>query len=644
MEKVLYFNICAIPIYLIIIVTTIYRRMTVGRANLLYLGVAASALIACLAAFITELIEELAPSGVPLDDTSLIWIVVLEYVYFAARSAISLVYLLFVISMTKSWYKISHPLKKLIIYCPYLVLIGMMAVNEKFGWVFKVTAEGGYERGSKIFIVYIISFFYMAFGTFHLLLHRRSLDNITWISLMSMYFINLFTVVFQYFYPKYVIESFMTSLTVLFIVIYVQRPEKQVDANTGLPCYRAFCDEMNKIKHSGQGTQLMIISFINASELSKYLKESYLTYLHLIDNEVRLFAKKERKVCELYFESPGTFYMIIDDRNYNPVQGIPEVRDRIRKASADILEMGAQPDTRIVTLSFPEEISSLDELFRFGHSFSRFADYSRVFCRAETITGMRNYQIEAHLDDILNRAVASGGLKVKYQPLWSEKEKRFDSAEAVIELSDEIYGKIDSELLINAAEERGLIVSLGTRVMEEVFAFAGSDARRKLGYSRIYLGLSVTQCMQPELTDTVWNLREKYRVSPSHIAFEIKESSYENMSSAFNENLKKLSAQGYTIVLDGFGRGYSNMQNILDMPLKAVRLDRSIVRSGGTGSGKAVLQGLIDMLRNIPLEVIACGADDKETAKLLLSMGCQTLQGHHYADPADKDELIKRIN
>ena len=59
MEKVLYFNICAIPIYLIIIVTTIYRRMTVGRANLLYLGVAASALIACLAAFITELIEEL---------------------------------------------------------------------------------------------------------------------------------------------------------------------------------------------------------------------------------------------------------------------------------------------------------------------------------------------------------------------------------------------------------------------------------------------------------------------------------------------------------------------------------------------------------------------------------------------------------
>lgn len=640
MDKVIYFNISAIPLYVLIIVTIIYRRMTMGRSNKLFLGVAAAALIACLASCVSGFIEDPGSGGM-LDDTTLIGVKALQYIYFSSRNAVSLIYLLFVISMTKSWYKISHPIKKLIIYLPYLGILVMLAVNEKTDWVFRITADAGYQRGSQIIFLYIFSFSYMAFGTFHLLLQRRSLDRIAWISLMSMYFVNLCSVTVQYFYPHLIIESFTTSLTVLFVVIYVQRPEMQVDMNTGLPCYRAFCDEMYKIKTSGQGAQLMIISFINAGELSEYLKESYLNYLHLLDEQIRQFAKKEEKSCELYYEQPGTFYIILEDLTYNPVQAIPEIRDRIRKASASILEKGAQPDARIVTVSFPEEIASLDELLRFGHNFSRFTDYSRVFSRASSITGQRNYQIEAHLDDILNRAVASGGLKVKFQPLWSEEEKRFNSAEAVIELSDEVYGDIESELLLNAAEERGMIVNLGNRFMEEVFSFAGTEAFKRLGYSRIYLGLSVTQCMQMELTDTVWNLRERFRVSPANIAFEIKESSYENMSSVFNENIKKLSAQGYTIVLDGFGRGYSNIQHILDMPIKAVRLDRSVVQSGGNGSGKAVLKGLIDMLRNIPFEVIACGADDRETAEMLSDMGCGIQQGHFYADPADKEDLAQ---
>ena len=111
------------------------------------------------------------------------------------------------------------------------------------------------------------------------------------------------------------------------------------------------------------------------------------------------------------------------------------------------------------------------------------------------------------------------------------------------------------------------------------------------------------------------------------------------MSRVFNENLKKLSAQGYTIVLDGFGHGYSNVQHLLDMPIKAARLDKSIVRSANSSGGRAILGGIIDMMKDIPLEVIAQGADDKETADMLCEMGCDLIQGHFYADPADKEEL-----
>ena len=636
--KILYFDICAVPIFIIIIVTTFCRKMTMGRSNRLYLAVAVFA----FAADLCELIERLAFYGHTMNMGFVLWVKMSEYLYFITRNAVNVVYLFFVISMTKTWYKIDALWKKLLILLPYAGILFMLAMNEMNGWVFTVSTEEGYVRGDNIFIVYALAACYLVIGMIHLVLNRDTLDRGAWFSLTSMYFINVGSVLVQYYFPRYLIESFATSLTVLFVVLYVQRPERQVDMSTGLPGYRAFCDEMSKIKVTGHDTQIVIVDLRNAADMSSYLKESYYTYVRMIDDLIRQYARREKVSCEVYFEQPGSFYIILDDEKYNPVQAIPEIRDIIRKNGAAILELGALPDTRIVTVTFPKEINSIDELLRFGHNFARFTDYSRTFSRASAIIAKRDYQIEAHIDEILGRAVNSGGLRVRYQPIWSSKEQRFTSADAVIELTDEVYGYIDSELLISAAEERGLSVTLGTRVIEEVFSFAGSEAFERLGLSRVYIGLSVIQCMRMNLTDMIWDMRERYRVSPSSVAFAIKEAYYENMSSVFNENLKKLSAQGYTIVLDGFGRGYSNVQHLLDMPIKAARFDKSIIRSANSSGGRAILSGMIEMLREIPLEAIAQGADDKETADMLCDMGCDLIQGHYYADPADKDELAEK--
>lgn len=633
--KVLYFDICAVPVYIIIIVTTLSRGMTVGRSNRLYLGVSICAFLADFC----EIYEKLMLFGNDHSENVLFWVRVSVYIYYITRNAVNVIYLFFVISMTKTWYKISAWQVKGILMLPYFGLLGLLASNESRGAIFNVSFERGYERGSMFIAVYALAACYLVIGTVHLIVNRYTLDRGAWLSLMSMYFINAGSILFQYFFPKYLIESFMTSLTILFVVLYVQRPERQLDVNTGLPGYRAFCDEMSKINVTGHETKIVIVSLLNAAEMSSYLKESYYSYLHVINDQIRGFSRREKVPCEIYFEQPGNFYIILENESYNPVQAIPDIRDLIRKNGSSITESGALPDPRIVTVNFPGEIKSLDELLRFGHTFARFADYSRVFNRAAAITEKRSYQIEAHIDEILNRAVMSGKLKIRYQPIWSVKDSNFTLAEAVIEVNDEVYGSIDPERLLSAAEERGLIVRIGDRIIEDAFCFASSDLFRKLGLSRLYIGISVTQCMRLDLTDTIWNLREKYRTAPSNIAFMIKESSYENISRILNENLKKLSAQGYTIVLDGFGYGYSNARHLLDMPINAVRLDKSIVSSADTKGGRTILGGMIDMVKRIPLTIMAQGAEDKRAADMLDEMGCDMIQGAYLADPVDKEQL-----
>ncbi len=636
MDKIIYFDICSVPIYIIVICTTLYRKMTKGRSNKLFLAVIVLALVAALC----EILERIAYIDPVLNSNDILWVKICEYVYFATRNCVNLMYTLFVISMTKTWYRIRPFWLKSLICLPYIGILVMLAINESTSAVFKVLPDIGYTRGESIMIVYALAFSYMIFGTLYLILNKKTMDTGEWLALMSMYVINLAVVLLQLILSKYLMESFGTSLTILFVVSYVLRPEKRVDINTGLPCYRAFCEEIGKIKATGHSITIVITSITNASEISLYLKDSYYDYIHMIDAQIRSIARRERVSHAVFFEHPGNFYVILDDSRYNPVQIIPEIRDRVRRESNEVFEKGIVPDARIVTVDFPGEISSIDELLRFGHTFVRFTDYSRVFNRASAIINKPAYLTEAHIDEILTRALSSGGLKVMYRPIVSVAAGKASAVDTVISVTDDVYGSIDPEILINAAEESGAIVKLENRILDDAFSFAGSEEFTSLGYSRIHIRLSVMRCMQMNLTDTIWQFRDKYRVSPERIAFEIRESSYENISSIFSENLKKLSAQGYMIVLDGFGRGYSNMRHLLDMPIKAVKLDSDLVTSSSSKSGRAMLNGIIQMLRAIPLEVIVVDADDKETADMLCGMGCDMLSGRYYADPVERAALI----
>ena len=627
LETTVYMNMAAVPIYVIIWVTTVFRRMTKGRTNVIFLWLTGAAFFTVFA----ELFARFAMNSFPLDPARLEVVKAAEYLYFIMRNASNLIYIYFIFSVTRTWYRIRALWKKLVIAIPFIIVLVMLAINESTGYVFTVTAERGYERGSRILFLYFLAAIYFAFGTAYITVCRHSLDKGEWLTMVTMYVSNLVAVLVQLFYPSMLIECYFTSISILFIVLFVQRPEKQVDMSTGLPGYRAFCEELKKIKATGQSVQMIIANVINANEVRRFLgDEVYFEYIHSINDVVREYAEKEKKAFELYFEEPGSIYIMTDDPKYNPVQAIPDIRRKVRKGSEKFMMRGALPDTRIVSALFPDDISDTNEFLRFGHSYMRFADVDKVYTRATEIIGQREYRIEAHMGEILDRALDGQKLEIKYRPVWSEREKRYVSAEAVIQLNDEEFGEMDDAMISEAAENRGMIVRLGEYVLDKVFAFVGSEEFELCSYSCVDIPVSVTQCMQMDFTDLIWRLREKYDVHPEKICLCIRESAYENMSGIMNENLNKLAMQGYGLCLDGYGNGYSNIQRILELPIRSVRLDKSMIAAATADAGRAVLEGSIKMLKSVPLEVICRGVDDDDTADMLKNMGCEMLQGELY--------------
>ena len=641
-DKILYLDICAAPVYMIIWFATIYRKLTRGRSNILYLWLTGVAFVTVL----SELAAGFSMQSFPLSKDRLMFVTACEYVYFITRNATNTLYIFYIFSITETWYRIKGLWKKILLALPYIAILILLLFNNKKWSVFTVSASNGYARGDAIIALYFFATAYMIFGVCYLIFQRHTLEPAIWGAIFSMYVFNLIAVIIQFIHPELLIECYSTSMTLLFIVFFVQRPERLVDMSTGLPGYRAFCEEIRKLAATGQEVSLVISNMSNAEEMRHYLGEqTYLQLIYAIESIVGSCLKKERVSYSIYFEQPGNFYYIFEDMDYNPVQIISEARNTINTFVEKDIESGAIPDFKVVSLNYPADISEPDELFRFGHIFARFADPDKIFSRCTTIISRQDYQVETHIDDILNRAMDSHGVKIVYQPVWSVKDNRFVSASVRINISDEIFGDIKESLLLRAAEERGVIIRLGNYVLDQAFSFAGDEAFKNSSLDRICVTLSVTQCMQMDLTDKIWSLRDKYKIRPETIEFSIRESVYKNISSVFNDNIIKLSMQGYRITLDRYGAGFSDMQHILSMPLASVKIDKYILATAASSEkGRSLLEGSIAMIKNIPLEVAAKGVNNKDMSDMLIAMGADLLEGDYYSKALSGDELLNIVD
>ena len=622
-----YFDIAALPIFFLIFFTIILRKMTKGRCNIMYLLV----IILCIVADVSELTEKVITHYcVPLSQGQMNTIRVANYFYYVSRNAVNYIYVLFVIAMTRTWYRIKPFWKKFLVTLPYVGILGFLVYNVFTSYVFYVTPTEGYQRGPGVAFTYGFAVIHMIIGVTHLIRFRKTLDIGTWCALMSMYVFNFVAVLIQFLFFGLQIESFTTSLTLIYVIIFVQRPEKKVDLNTGLPGYPSFCEEIGKIKATGHDVKVLIITMKNALEMNRYLGEKmYYEYIYSIEGLINSYARKEGVVYELYFEQPGIFYIILEDIDYNPIHAVSDLREQVKKHNADIVRKGATPDLSVVTVVFPQEISTPEELFSFGHSYVRFSGVDKKFSRASSILSLKEYQIETHIVEILDNAMKNETLEVNLNPVWSALEKKYVCAEVKIELTDEQYGKIDKELLDYAADEKGMGIILGDYVLDKAFSMATEAKLAEYGYGYLVIGLTASQCMQMSLTDKIWETREKYGVHPEQICFTIKESLYENMSSVFEENLNKLSMQGYRLGLEGFGKGYSNLQHIPELPIQSARLDGGMLRMASDEKGRAILEGCIRMLKNIPLRVVIDGVDDEEKYNMVTEMGCEMIMGSY---------------
>ena len=149
--------------------------------------------------------------------------------------------------------------------------------------------------------------------------------------------------------------------------------------------------------------------------------------------------------------------------------------------------------------------------------------------------------------------------------------------------------------------------------------------------------------MQGDLSDKILALEKKYHVNPAKVNLEITETTYENIGDVTNSNIKKLSENGFSFSLDDYGTGYSNMHRISRLPLKIIKIDKTMVDDMENNSGMSVLKNTVTMMKDIRKEIVCEGVETEEQLKCLTGLGVDFIQGYFFSKPLPEKKFVAFI-
>jgi diguanylate cyclase (GGDEF)-like protein len=240
------------------------------------------------------------------------------------------------------------------------------------------------------------------------------------------------------------------------------------------------------------------------------------------------------------------------------------------------------------------------------------------------------------LEEDLRRAIDGGGFEVHYQPQVTLDTRTIAEMEALVRWGHPRRGLVMPSEFIQVAEETGLIVPIGERVLEEACLRASEWRHRNGLSSRITMcvNLSMRQIQDPDLVDKVERALRRAALDADELKLEITETMVMEDEQHVIGVLRDLSALGVRISLDDFGSGYSSLNYVKDLPVDDLKIDKSFVDGLGEDAvNDAIVRLIVDFAHALGLKVTAEGVENDRQVTSLAAMGCDRAQGFYFSKP-----------
>jgi diguanylate cyclase (GGDEF)-like protein len=242
---------------------------------------------------------------------------------------------------------------------------------------------------------------------------------------------------------------------------------------------------------------------------------------------------------------------------------------------------------------------------------------------------------KVRLEAQLARALERDQLALHYQPIIDTRTNHVTGFEALVRWQHPEQGMLGPSLFIPIAEDTGLIRSIGQWVLETACRQLQQWSRTNPALT-MSVNLSAYQLAHPDLVSSVLGAIEATSIAPRQLNLEITESAVMPNIGLAEGSLTRLRDVGVDISLDDFGTGYSCLSHLHDLPVTAVKIDRSFVQRLCTPNQRpVVVQAIIGLAHTLGMSVTAEGVETEEQLDFLRQLGCERAQGFLFATPLD---------
>ena len=277
---------------------------------------------------------------------------------------------------------------------------------------------------------------------------------------------------------------------------------------------------------------------------------------------------------------------------------------------------------------FPDDGSDAESLLRF-------ANVALKRLRADNESGYLFYSPEMNqrakeewqLEGELRHALDAHELRLHYQPKVSLRSGRIVGAEALIRWQHPVRGLIPPGTFIPVAEETGLILDIGSWVLEEACRQIRQWMEGDVAMPPIAVNLSARQ-FDRLLPSRIQAVLDRHGVPPDKLKLEITESLLVRGTESVIPIMNELVAMGLELAMDDFGTGYSSLAHLKKFPITTLKIDRSfVIGVPQDDNDRAIALAIVTMGQQLRMEIVAEGVETVAQMTFLRELQCDQLQG-----------------
>ncbi len=248
------------------------------------------------------------------------------------------------------------------------------------------------------------------------------------------------------------------------------------------------------------------------------------------------------------------------------------------------------------------------------------------------------------LEADLRTAIAAHQFRVFYQPVVELSTRRIVSLEALLRWDHPQQGLISPYRFIQAAEDTGVLVSLGHWLMLQACRQLREwDVNNAAGQPvNVTLNVSPRQFSDARLASDLQDALRQTGVDPSRLQLEMTESVAAADPKLTVTVLTHLKHLGIGVIMDDFGIGASSLRGLWQFPLDALKIDRSLVREIQVDrAATEIVEMIITLASKLNLKVIAEGIETGKQVEQLRQLGCEFGQGYYFSQPVEAKAALQ---